>query len=53
MDTDLMFSSNRKDWETPWELFSELDEEFTFTLDVCAEEHNSKLATFSAQKMMD
>ncbi len=43
---DVHFSSNRKDWETPWELFNELYEEFEFTLDVCSEEHNSKLATF-------
>ena len=37
-----MFSSERDDWETPQALFDELDAEFHFTLDVCANESNSK-----------
>lgn len=40
------FSSERMDWETPWELFAELHKEFGFTLDVCAEEHNTKLGNY-------
>lgn len=40
------FSSERMDWETPWELFEELHREFGFTLDVCAEEHNTKLGNY-------
>ena len=37
------FSSKKSDWETPWDLFNALNEEFHFTVDVCAEEHNTKL----------
>jgi len=40
------FSSKKHDWETPWGLFNALDAEFNFTVDVCAEEHNAKLAHF-------
>ena len=36
------FSSRRKDWETPPDLFAELDAEFGFDLDVCALPHNTK-----------
>jgi len=36
------FSSERGDWETPAALFEELDAEFHFTLDVCANETNKK-----------
>jgi len=36
MDTELIFSSKDLTWETPKELFNQLDEEFNFTLDVCA-----------------
>jgi phage N-6-adenine-methyltransferase len=32
----------RNDWETPQELFDELDREFAFTLDVCANHQNRK-----------
>ncbi len=40
------FSSERVDWETPWGLFAELHKEFGFTLDVCAQEHNTKLGNY-------
>ena len=33
-------------FETDWDLFSRLDEEFHFTLDVCALPHNRKCARF-------
>lgn len=36
------FSSKRDDHATPWPFFKALDEEFHFTLDVCAEPHNAK-----------
>lgn len=36
------FSSERQDHATPWTFFNKLDEEFGFTLDVCAEPHNAK-----------
>lgn len=32
-----MFSSMKGDWRTPQDLFNQLDEEFRFTLDVCAD----------------
>ena len=37
-----MMSSNKDDWETPQDLFNRLDEEFYFTLDVCASDTNYK-----------
>ena len=37
-----MMSSNRDDWETPWDLFNSLNAEFGFTLDACAEPSNAK-----------
>lgn len=46
MNTDLHFSSEKQDWETPWPLFNKLDEEFHFTLDVCADEANTKVWAF-------
>lgn len=40
------FESKRQDWETPDELFVSLNEEFNFTLDVCATKENAKCKTF-------
>ena len=40
------FSSKKMDWETPHDLFNELDHEFNFTLDVCADEFNFKCVTY-------
>lgn len=37
-----MFSSKKDDWETPQWLFDDLDSEFHFTLDPCADESNHK-----------
>ena len=42
MNTDLMFSSKTDLWSTPQYLFDELDKEFHFTLDPCADETNHK-----------
>lgn len=39
-------SSNRDDWATPIDLFKRLDNEFGFTLDVCADESNHKVAKY-------
>lgn len=36
------FSSRTDEWATPASLFDELDQEFGFTLDVCALPHNAK-----------
>jgi site-specific DNA-methyltransferase (adenine-specific) len=42
MNNDLMFSSNKDDWETPQWLFDELNKEFDFTLDAAATVKNKK-----------
>lgn len=41
-----LFTSKNECWETPGELFRELDKEFDFTLDVCASEKNAKCRAF-------
>jgi len=46
MNTDLMFSSDKSEWETPQWLFDQLDQEFGFTLDVCALPENAKCEAF-------
>ena len=42
MNTKLMFSSEKDDWETPQDLFDELDDEFHFTLDAASSDLNAK-----------
>ena len=42
MNADVMFSSKTDQLATPQEFFDELDKEFGFTLDPCADEHNHK-----------
>ena len=42
MNTKLMFSSEKDDWETPQDLFNELDDEFHFTLDAASSDLNAK-----------
>lgn len=37
-----LFSSGSVDWETPQNLFDEYDQQFHFTLDVCANSENAK-----------
>jgi len=37
-----LFSTGNDEWETPQELFNELDAEFGFTLDPCANDKNAK-----------
>ena len=46
MNTDLMFSSQTDQWETPQDFFDNLNEEFHFTLDPCADEYNHKCARY-------
>lgn len=41
-----MFTSNSNEWATPQKLFDELNEEFHFTLDPCADEFNHKCDKF-------
>ena len=42
MNKVVMFSSKSEEWETPQQFFDELNEEFSFTTDVCADEKNHK-----------
>jgi phage N-6-adenine-methyltransferase len=45
-----LFSSVRTEWETPPALFQRLDQEFSFTLDVCATRANRKCPTYFAAR---
>ena len=42
----VLFSSHTDMWETPQDLFDELNKEFRFTLDVCATAQNAKCERF-------
>jgi len=46
MVSKTLFSSDSAEWETPWELFNQLNDEFGFTLDVCATPENAKVPNF-------
>ena len=46
MNTEVMFSSRTDLWETPQDLFDKLNEEFHFTLDVCALPENAKCESY-------
>jgi len=41
-----LLKSNKDDWETPQDLFDELNREFGFTLDVCATAENTKCTKY-------
>lgn len=45
-----LFSSEKEDWETPQEFFDELDREFHFTLDPCADDMNAKCEKYFTKK---
>lgn len=51
MNTDLMFSSAKCEWETPQSIFDALDAEFGFATDVCATADNAKCARFFTPEM--
>ena len=42
MVSKVMFSSKTDEWSTPQDLFDNLNQEFHFTLDVCATSSNAK-----------
>ena len=44
--TSGVFSSDSDEWATPQDLFDSLDQEFGFTLDVCADDSNHKVARY-------
>jgi site-specific DNA-methyltransferase (adenine-specific) len=46
MNTEVMFSSKTDQWATPQWFFDELDEEFKFTLDPCADRFNHKCSKY-------
>jgi len=41
-----LFSNKKTDWETPINLFNELNKRYNFTLDVCANENNFKVINY-------
>ncbi len=41
-----LFSSKEVEWETPIELFNDLNKIYSFTLDPCASENNHKCAKY-------
>lgn len=43
---EVMFSSNTDQWATPQEFFDELNREFNFNLDPCADETNHKCENY-------
>lgn len=50
MNTDLMFSSKKPDWETPQAFFDDLDKEFHFTLDAAASAGNAKCERYFTEQ---
>ena len=51
MNTDVMFSSATDNWSTPQDFFDKLNDEFHFTLDVCADEINHKCEHYYTKEM--
>jgi len=49
--TSVMFSSATDLWSTPKYFFDELDNEFNFTLDVCANSDNAKCSKYFDKEM--
>ena len=45
------FDSAKQDWETPQELFDELNKEFNFTLDAAASSQNKKTKRFFSKEV--
>lgn len=50
MITEALFSSKTDNWATPQNFFDELNKEFHFTLDPCADEKNHKCEKFFTRK---
>ncbi len=45
-----LFQNNSDEWETPQDLFDKLNEEFHFTLDVCATKESAKCKKYFTEK---
>ena len=43
---EVHFTNKSNEWETPRSLFKELDDEFNFTIDVCATKESAKCERF-------
>lgn len=48
--TGALFSTGKNDWETPQDLFDELDTEFHFTLDPCATPETAKCSKYYTEE---
>lgn len=46
----VLFSSKKENWETPQNLFDELNKEFNFTVDVASDENNYKVSKYYTKK---
>tara|TARA_R110002020_G_scaffold19996_2_gene68521 strand:+ start:755 stop:1177 length:423 start_codon:yes stop_codon:yes gene_type:complete len=51
MKNSVMFSSATDLWETPQDFFNKLNDEFNFTLDVCANSDNAKCSKYFDKEM--
>ena len=51
MNTEVMFSSNTDQWATPQYFYDELNSEFEFTLDPCADECNHKCERYFTKEI--
>ena len=45
-----LYSSQSGNWDTPQDFFDKLDEEFIFTLDVCADNNNHKCPVYYTER---
>ena len=50
MNNEVMFSTDTEHWSTPISLFEELNSEFDFTLDACADTTNYKVKKYFNKK---
>jgi site-specific DNA-methyltransferase (adenine-specific) len=51
MTHEVLFRADSQEWATPKALFQALDDEFDFTVDVCATAENAKCARYYDQAM--
>ena len=49
-DMNVMFSHKKDEWATPQKFFDDLNEEFNFTLDPCADEFNHKCEKYYTEE---
>src|SRR5574344_226839 len=47
---EVMFSSKNNDWSTPQDLYEELDNEFHFDIDLCANSNNTKCKNYFSEE---